>query len=234
MIGRLGLGYVVMVSMIVLGSATRASGGIITAATLFSLPGFSTGSLGPVGATPSPNNDNAIGPSPNTIPYSIVYNTFGMAEFEFAVAASGGTTEYLFSTPGLLPVVNNTGIPWTDYHFELGFGTGSGFVRSSATDQLDFDMPDADPSPTATIFAVLNHQTDTIDWSGGIVPSIGSVRFMFAVDVPDGLDTVNPYGVSRFTLRQTPTAAAIPEPAVLLLMTSAAAGLARRRRSWRK
>ena len=41
------------------------------------LPGSSTGTIGPVGATPAPNNDNSVGPSPNVIPYTIFYNAGG-------------------------------------------------------------------------------------------------------------------------------------------------------------
>ena len=230
MVGRFRRGCVLLISIVVLGVAPHARAGVITAASFVSLPGSSTGSLGPVGATPSPNNDNATSASPNAIPYSIVFNTLGTAEFEFQVAASGGTTEYLFSTPGPLPVVNNTGVTWADYHFELGFGTGANFVRSSGLDLLDFDMPDADPAPTATIFTILDHQDDTIDWSGGTVPSIGSVRFVFAIDVPDGLENVNPSGLNRFTLRQTPTVAPVAEATTLLMMTAGVAVVVRARR----
>jgi hypothetical protein len=224
---------VAVVSLLVLGLAAPADAGRITTATVVSLPGPSTGSLGPLGLTPSLNNDNAGAINPNSIPYSIVYNALGTADYEFQVEASGGTTEYLFSTPGLLPVVNNTGVPWTGYQFELGFGTGANFVKSNSGDALDFDLPSADPLPTSTVFPILDHQTDSIFWSGGSVASIGSVRFLLAVDVPDGLELLNPSGLNRFTLRQTPiVAASVPEPTALVLLTSGIAGvvLARRRR----
>lgn len=221
-----------VVSLLVVGLAAPADAARITMATLVSLPGPSTGSLGPVGATPAPNNDNAGALNPNSIAYSIVFNALGTAEYEFQVEASGGTTEYLFTTPGLLPVVNNTGVAWIGYQFELGFGTGANFVSSNSADALDFDLPTADPLPTSTVFTILDQQTDAIGWSGGSVPSIGSVRFVFAIDVPDGLETLNPSGLNRFTLRQTPIVASVPEPTALVLLTSGMAGLVmvRRRR----
>jgi hypothetical protein len=57
------------------------------------------------------------------------------------------------------------------------------------------------------------------------------VVFAFAVDVPDDLAVANPYGVSRFTLRQTPNAS-VPEPMSLWLVGSGLIGglLQRRRR----
>lgn len=215
-----------------------ASAGVITAITAFSLPGFSTGSL-TVGAAAAPNNDNAAAASPNGIAYSSIFlnaGGLGNADIEFAVENSGGTTEYrFFAPPFAIPVINNTGQSWTDFHFRLGFGTGAGFIASASSDLLDFDTPDADPTPVSSVFTSLSHQSDALDWSGATVPSVGPVRFAFAIDVPDNLQLVNPSGLNRFTLRFAPgVAATVPEPSTTMLLLAGVAGIggiARRQRA---
>lgn len=189
--------------------------GTITSIATSSLPGFSTGTIGPIGLTPAPNNDNATAASPNTVLYSIFFNSAGPLQVEFVTSNSGGTTEYRFTQN----FVNNSGEAWTGFVFELGYGLGSSFVPSSAVDGLDFDFPDVDPSPTASAFPALTHGMDRIEWSGGSVPSIGTVGFTFAIDVPDNLSLFNPNTASQFTLRQTPVVPTqtVPEPSSLLL-----------------
>lgn len=193
-----------------------AQAGVIASITTSSLPGGSTGTIGPIGATPAPNNDNATAASPNTVPYNIFFNTLGPMQVEFATDNSGGATEYRFTQT----FINITGQMWTGFVFELGFGLGAAFTLSGATDGLDFDWPDTDPAPTASLFSTLSHQSDRIEWSGGSVPSIGVLSVTFAIDVPDGLAAFNPYEVNRFTLRQTPIVATqtVPEPSSLWLL----------------
>ncbi|MDQ3687684.1 MAG: choice-of-anchor F family protein [Acidobacteriota bacterium] len=206
------------------GTLAEARAGNITSIGVTSLPSNSTGTIGPVGSTPSPNNDNTAAPSPNTIPYNIFFNSLGNLDVEYVVTNSGGTTEYRLPQT----FINNTGQAWTNFRFELGFGVGANFVRSSLSDTLDFDTPDRDPAPFSSAFTTLNHGADTIDWAGGTVPSIGAAVFSFAVDVPDNLQNFHPGGLNRFTLRQTPAtaqAAPVPEPATVLLLGSGLAGI---------
>ncbi len=165
-----------------------------------SLPGFSTGTLGPVGATPAPNNDDDPGLSPNVIPYSVFLNSPGSVEVEFLLADSGGTTEYRF-TQGF---VNTRSAPWTGFRFELGFGTGADFVKATSGSGLRFDELAGVSTATSPVFTLVGQQPAQLDWSVPAPPF--AAPFVFAVDVPDGLE--------RFTLRQTPLVAGeVPEPA---------------------
>ena len=214
-----------------------ADAATITTINQFILPGFSTGSLShslPL----APNNDNTAA-SPNTIAtggFGIFLNAggFGVLDYEFNVADSGGPTEYFFTTN----VVNNTGVPWSDFHFQLGFGTGANFVPVSAGIGLDFDMPEVDPSPTSSVFTVLNRQANVVEWSGAMVNYLGgpgggpfSVAFSLSIDIPDGLAALNPGGENRFTLRSFPTTQQVPEPGAMALIGLGLASLAVRQRS---
>lgn len=205
-----------------------AQAAVITSIGSSSLPGASTGTIGPVGSTPAPNNDNAVAASPNVVPYSIFLNTPGAMEVEFIASNSGGTTEYRFTQN----LINNTGQTWTGIRVELGFGLGADFVASTS-DQLDFDTPDMDPAPSASAFSALTHTSDVLTWSGGSLPAIGGLQLTFSIDVPDNLDPTGTSGLARFTVRETPiVAAVVAEPSSALLMGSALFGaLAVRRRA---
>lgn len=199
-------------SCLLLGLA-GARAGTLASITASSLPGTSTGTIGPIGTPAAPNNDNAVAASPNTVRYSVFFNAPGPVQVEFATESSGGSTEYRFTQS----FVNNTGQAWSGFVFELGYGLDAAFTPSVAADGLDFDTPDADPAPTASSFAAVAHHADRMAWSNGSVPSIGVLNLGFSIDVPDNLAAVHPAGVSRFTLRQTPVVAApVPEPSTLL------------------
>jgi hypothetical protein len=195
-----------------------------------------TGSLGPVGGVPiAPNNDNTGGDSPNVVASNhFLFNTLPL-DFEFKVEDSDGTTEYRF-TPSFLNI-NFTGLTWTQFSFELGFGTGAGFVRSGALDGLDFDY--GDPSAFSPMFPVVEHKEDSLFFSGGSIGSIKPAAFFFAVDVPDGLKGYNPYDSSRFTVRITPNGAPapdptpVPEPGTMMLIGTGVAALVAKSRKRR-
>ena len=130
----------------------------------------------------------------------------------FEVMDTEGVTEYTF----IEGVQNSSGSDWESYHIQLGFGTGDDFVLSPPGDGLDFDAPlynstiQFDP-PVTFSFPDVTTSEDVISADGGPGQLDGQYNepFIFAVDVPDGIET--------FTLRQFPVAR-IPEPASLALL----------------
>lgn len=227
----------------VLGLAAGSQAGTITTVT-----GIGGGGLGSAIVntihTSIPNNDNwGPGPSPNIINISKVFQAVAPIDIEFEVLNSQGTTEYYLESDS---VTNFTGVDWYDYHFQLGFFLGNNFVKSNLFDFLDFDTPDRDPTPTSSIFTILDHQANDIGWSGGIVRAVpnapNTVVFTLSIDIPDAdalempddaliRDAAGNVIGYRFTLRQFPT---IPEPSSFMLVGLGALGLfglRRRRRS---
>ncbi len=164
--------------------------------------------------TTTPNNDNVSASqfNFNIVDITKAFGRLGPIDIVFNVLNSGGTTEYFF----LEGAQNNTGLEWTGFQLELGFGTGDEFTRIGPFASLDFDTPHMDPEPFVTFFNTLNHGPGAIQASDGRVP-LGFVPLLgFSIDVPDDLDQIHPDGVSQFTLRQFPTA--VPEPSTVLLL----------------
>jgi hypothetical protein len=174
-------------------------------------------------ATPYPNNDNSIAPSPNQIVKfpglsctPITFKTTDPVDTSVFVVPSGGTTEYFFTET----VVNNTSSSWDSFTFQIGFGVNDNFGSPElilvppgfAIPNFDFSVSSADEKPTSSKFTELNQDGSfRLKWSGGSVAPGESVDFTFSVDIPDDLDGKNLY--QSFTIRQVPIARSVPEPA---------------------
>ncbi len=169
---------------------------------------------------PDPNNDDVVGGSLNELWITQKdYNGIGPVDIEFTVIPTGGVTEYTI----IEGVNNGTGLDFSQYQVQLGFGMGSDFVLSTPGDGLDFDEPDFNtPASFTPFFSSPSYPSeDEILATGGVFPA-GSFTlpyFIFSVDVPDGF--------SKFTLRQFPTA--VPEPMSASMLTMLGVGALTRR-----
>ena len=179
------------------------------------------------------------------------FSSVGPIDAVFDVQNSSGTTEYLATES----VVNSTGKTWSDYHLQLGYGTGNQFV-ASGNDGLDFDTPDRDPSPNATLpgqthVSPTTHADDAVEWKNGFSLNGDSPNhvdrlslFTYSLDVPDAGASIPEFARTqtgyRFTLRQLPTVPqdgssgpVVPEPGALVLMGLGLFGLGLQRRRQR-
>jgi hypothetical protein len=190
-------GVALLISGVGVAQASRITPILATPAFLGAGLGTATGTA----TTVAPNNNNS-NPSANTITLTESFAALGPIDAVFNLTATGGNTEY-FAT---LTATNNTGVAWTDFHFQL--------MPTAVNDNLDFDLVQRDPTPTSTAYATLAHLEDTIDWTGGSVPNGGSAVFTLSLDTPDPL--------LQFTLRALPTttAAVVPEPGIVLMTGS--------------
>jgi hypothetical protein len=156
------------------------------------------------------NNDDVAGASPNDLFVTQKdYVAIGAVDIVFDVVPTGGVTEYSIREG----VSNSTGVDWSGYTIQLGFGTGADFVVSTPGDGLDFDTPDLNSPLDFTVFfstAVVATEYEIVA-SGGVFPDgmFSLPYFRFSIDVPDG--------IGKFTLRQFPTA--VPEPVSASLLT---------------
>ncbi len=195
--------------------------GEITAFTPF--PGINSIAGVIISPLAAPNNDDVAGTSPNDLFVTQKdYIAIGAVDIVFDVKPTGGVTEYSIREG----VSNSTGVDWSGYTIQLGFGTGADFVLSTPGDGLDFDSPDYNSPLDFTVFfsTAINTTEDEIVASGGVFPNgmFSIPYFLFSIDVPDG--------ISKFTLRQFPTAVPEPMSASMLAMLGVGALTRRARR----
>jgi hypothetical protein len=194
--------------IITLFTAGSVQAGQITGFTWFS--GVASVAATTIAPPVNPNNDNVGLVNPNDAWITQKnYVAIGPVDLVFTVANSGGTTEYSFREG----VFNNTTLPWTGYHLELGFGNGLTYTKSTLGDGLDFDAPTYDSTIDFTPYFPSSSATteDDIVAGGGVHPYLGfAPNYRFSVDVPDG--------ITSFTIRQSPIGGGIvPEPCTWVL-----------------
>ncbi len=189
---------------------TVAQAGIIPVGGALSVVGGGTASVtGPF--TPVPNNN----PAASSSNFAAIQKTFTSSttpiDIVFNVNNSQGVTEYLLAEG----VFNGTGVPWNDYHVELGFGTGAGFTLANPAFGLQFDNT---PPPSSSNFPSTALAAEKLDFSNGLIPAASGLSLSYTIDVPDSATA----GSYQFTLRQFPS---VPEPGAIVLATIGIVGL---------
>jgi MYXO-CTERM domain-containing protein len=200
--------------LIVLGPVCKApalAGIIPTVGGVAGVSGGGTASVtGPF--TPFPNN----APAATSANFAAIQKTFTSPttpiDIVFNVNVSGGTTEYLFAEG----VFNASGLPWNDYHVQLGFGTGGSFALANPSFGLSFDNT---PLPSSVDLPIVALTAQDLGFSGGLIPTNSGISLSFTITVPD----IVREGNYQFTLRQYPSS--VPEPASAILAAVGLIGL---------
>jgi len=185
------------------------------AALITSGPYTSVGTAGNAPATVT-----SAPPTFDVTSFGKAFTSIGPLDFVFPVTYSDNFSNVTYLvTEG---ITNNTTSTWSDYHEQIGNGTGGLFTLSS--NPVTFVTP-VDATYTNPSFTSRSVTADEIDYSGGAVLPGQAITLTFSFTVPD--NGTSPYS---FTLRQFPTV--VPEPASFGLLALGLIGLlARRKRS---
>lgn len=160
------------------------AGAVITNLSTISGPTSGTVNLPIQVNTLFPDNDESPALINFTQPFTSlqISGTLQPIQFRFDVidSGTGGTTEYLVNQW----LLNASDTPWPSLKYSLTAVDGTGAPIS--VPGLDFDWPDqTSPGFGSSNFALTDHQTNSIAWSGGTV-MIGSNEITtFSLDVPD-------------------------------------------------
>jgi hypothetical protein len=170
------------------------------------------------------DNDNQVGGGGTDNNLVIPLKRFDFNDYidiVFPVLGSNGTTEYKVTEF----VDNNTGVNWSSYRMQLGFGTGAGFIdpATAGNPGLDFDAPGYDGPPlTSGALTTVATSPYLLTFSGGS-QGTGAQQYTFRIDLP------NLVGRESFTLRQFPTP--VPEPTTVVMLGLVVCGLMAGRRA---
>lgn len=195
----------VLIAFALVCSMSALAGTIPTVGGVAGVSGGGTASVtGPF--TPFPNN----APAATSANFAAIQKTFTSPtvpiDIVFNVTLSGGTTEYLIAEG----IFNASGVPWNDFHVQLGFGTGANFVLANPSLGLSFD---GTPPPSSADLPITALTAQELGYSGGFIPNNSGMSLSFTIDVPDiaGRD-----GTYQFTMREYPSLAS-PEPTSIVL-----------------
>jgi hypothetical protein len=160
--------------------------------------GSGTGALVSVSTTII-NNDNPVGPSPNTFEFTLTVTGFGSISHPITVLFTNGVTEYQV----LGHITNNTSLPIIGWNFQL---PGSPY---------DFDYPDFDGFAGSSLsWLVTSHTDSSLNFLGGTPLMPGqSMSFAMDIDAPDCSPGTN-CGFSSTPFFDTST----PEPGSAVLL----------------
>ena len=196
------------------------------------------------------------GPNPNV---ALSGTVTGLSPVDIVVPMILGGTgpQYSFS----ITLTNQTSLPWTDFHFVTGNGTGASYEISSGQDQPLFLTNISSNLFASNSLVMGSGEGGTpnigifnmgINWDNGIVGVGGIFTFLFSFQANDSLyggpntqwntdfyPFFPPTGGIGFyeTLRIFPTTegqAEVPEPATMLLVGSSLIGLWGARKKFKK